>query len=170
MQWRSELIQATRIPYNASAQGKLRKRISNYEDKGHGSCWLNMPMIAEITERAILQFDDKWYRLLEWCIMPNHVHVLIETIAGYSISQIIRQWKSHTARESNRILARTGAFWMADYFDRFVRDEDHLKTVANYIRNNPVKAGLIATAEQWRFSSAWSGRQSQTRSEREDFK
>ena len=43
---------------------------------------------------------------------------------------------------------------MADYFDRFIRDLDHLYDCRAYIRNNPVKAGLCAKPEDWPFSSA----------------
>jgi Adenine-specific DNA methylase containing a Zn-ribbon len=89
--------------------------------------------------------------------MPNHVHVLIETLPGYPLGDVVRSWKTFTAREANQLLDRTGSFWMVDYFDRFVRDERHLAAVRAYIRENPVKAGLCATAEEWRWGSAWAG-------------
>jgi len=43
---------------------------------------------------------------------------------------------------------------MPDYYDRFIRDQKHLSTVQRYIRNNPVKAGLCATPEDWPWGSA----------------
>jgi REP element-mobilizing transposase RayT len=84
--------------------------------------------------------------------------VLIETLDEYPLSAIVRGWKSHSAREANRWLAREGAFWMTDYFDRFIRDERHYAAVREYIHLNPVKAGLCAAPEDWRWSSAWAGR------------
>lgn len=48
--------------------------------------------------------------------------------------------------------------WQLEYWDRFIRDEKHFFTAKQYIENNPVKAGLVAKAEDWRWSSAWKGR------------
>ena len=45
---------------------------------------------------------------------------------------------------------------MMEYFDRFIRDNDHFQKVVNYIHNNPVKAGLVADPADWRWSSAGS--------------
>jgi putative DNA methylase len=136
---------------------EVRKRIERYADAGHGACWLRDPRIAELVEHALLHFDGERYRLLEWCIMPNHVHVLLETLPGYPLGDVVRSWKTVTAREANQLLDRTGSFWMVDYFDRCVRDERHLAAVRAYIRENPVRAGLCATAEEWRWGSAWAG-------------
>ena len=133
----------------------LRRRISEYEDAGYGACWLADPRIAGIVQTAILHFDGKRYRLHEWCVMPNHVHVLIETLPGHRLSGVIRSWKSFTARATNRLLGREGKLWMPDYFDRCVRDQQHFDAVRQYIRRNPVKAGLCESEEQWRWSSAW---------------
>ncbi len=45
--------------------------------------------------------------------------------------------------------------WQREYWDRYIRDEKHLRQVILYIHQNPVKAGLVATAEGWRWSSAY---------------
>ncbi len=84
--------------------------------------------------------------------MPNHVHVLIE-VKEHSLSDIVRSWKSYTAHQVNKLLGRTGRFWMPDYFDRFIRDERHFAATVEYIRQNPVKAGLVDAPEKW----PWSG-------------
>lgn len=65
--------------------------------------------------------------------------------------------KGGTARAANLILGRTGAFWERDYFDRYIRDETHLAAVMRYIEQNPVKAGLVASAQEWRYGSAAHG-------------
>lgn len=74
--------------------------------------------------------------------MPNHVHVLIEVNEGWSLSRIMHGWRSYTAKEANRILGRTGKFWMEEYYDRYIRDDNHLQKTINYILNNPANAGL----------------------------
>lgn len=52
-----------------------RKRIEAYLDAGHGSCSLKHPKVARLVEDAFLHFDAQRYKLLEWVVMPNHVHV-----------------------------------------------------------------------------------------------
>jgi putative DNA methylase len=131
----------------------LRSNIEKYEDTGKGACYLKDARIARIIKNALLYNDDVMYHLLEWCIMPNHVHVLIEVIDGSSLSNIVQGWKSYTAHASNKVLKRRGAFWMADYFDRYIRDGKHYNYTVEYILQNPVKAGLVNLPEKWEWSS-----------------
>jgi len=98
-------------------------------DAGHGACWLKQSEIADIVESALLYRDGQRYSLLAWCIMPNHVHLLIETREGWPLSALLKSWKSYTAKAINQHLGRTGTVWMADYFDRYIRDDAHLATV-----------------------------------------
>jgi REP element-mobilizing transposase RayT len=93
-------------------------------------------------------------RLLAWCLMPNHAHVVIEIVRENSLSEVVGSWKYFTAKQANNIIGRTGAFWHADYFDRYMRDEGHLARTTDYVENNPVKAGLVASAAEWRWCSA----------------
>ncbi len=123
-------------------------------DAGLGACSLRQPEIASLVQDALLHFDGERYRLLAWCIMPNHVHVVIDVLLGYSLSDIVRSWKSFTARRANAQLGRSGAFWHADYFDRYMRDEDHLARTVEYVEQNPVKAGLVGITVDWLWSSA----------------
>jgi len=131
-----------------------RRNIDNYMDAGHGKCWLRRPEIARIVEDALLHFDGERYRLLVWCIMPNHVHVLIETCKGYPLNKVVTSWKSFSAKQANGLLGRQGRFWQREYFDRYVRDGEHYRQLVFYIENNPVKAGLVKKAVDWRFGSA----------------
>ncbi len=130
------------------------QRIQAWLDQGHGECWLRDPRLAQMAEDALLHFDGTSYRLLAWCVMPNHVHTLVETQPEHPLAGILHSWKSYTASAANRWLGRRGAFWQREYHDRFMRDEKHLQRAIEYIEQNPVKAGLVAAPEQWRFSSA----------------
>ena len=85
--------------------------------------------------------------------MPNHVHVVVEPGASHNLGAIVHSWKSFSANQANRILARSGPFWHRDYFDRYIRDEGHLERTVDYVENNPVKAGLIPDAVKWPWSS-----------------
>ncbi|MEI7645112.1 MAG: DUF1156 domain-containing protein [Chloroflexales bacterium] len=153
--WESELAQLTETKRDV----ERRKRIETYLDQGHGSCALRDPRIATIVADALSYFDGTRYQLHEWVIMPNHVHVLMTPLYENSLSSILHSWKSFTAKQANRILGRTGAFWQEDYFDRVIRNERHWDAAVAYVRENPVKVGLCATPEGWRFGSAgiWEG-------------
>ncbi|MCX5685083.1 MAG: hypothetical protein NT049_15570 [Planctomycetota bacterium] len=70
------------------------------------------------------------------------------------MGKILQGWKGYTAKEANKILGREGTFWQDDYFDRYIRDEDHLRRVVHYIESNPVKARLVRSAAEWPWSSA----------------
>lgn len=77
-------------------------------------------------------------------------------IGDDSLSTVLHSWKSYTAKAANRSLGRAGSFWHPEYFDRAIRDELHLRSAAEYIHLNPVKAGLINAAADGPFSSAYS--------------
>lgn len=180
-----------------------RRRIEAWLDAGMGCCALSHPQMAAVMQDTLLKFDEEKYMLLAWCIMPNHLHVLIEPKVPLSV--IVRSWKSFTGRWAMRNAAELGLrvsggeaalgrcvpvggevvlrqcdpggedtelrrcipesvdvrrlhvsrFWMPDYWDRYIRDEKHLRSVVDYIHNNPVKAGLCQKETDWPWSSAY---------------
>jgi REP element-mobilizing transposase RayT len=132
-----------------------RKRIDSLLDKGHGDLVLRRPEAASAACDALRYFDTERYFLHAWCVMPNHVHVAFEPINPYELGAIVGSWKSFTAKAINRILGRAGRLWAPDYYDRYIRDEAHYLATVAYIENNPVKAGLCATASEWPHSSAF---------------
>ncbi len=132
---------------------RLARLVRRFEDAGHGACHLRRPEIAALVQSALLYGDGDRYRLIEWCVMPNHVHVLIEAL-GRSLPTIVQGWKSVTARGANRLLRRSGQFWMRDYYDRYIRDPRHLHAARRYIWLNPVTAGLCREPAEWPWSSA----------------
>ena len=148
----------TKSPFKTHQQEihRLLKLIDQYEDAGIGECLLRDDSIAQIVQDTLLFNHQKKYELICWCIMPNHVHTLIAPVEGMSLSEIMYDWKSYTTHAINKALNRKGKLWMMEYFDRFIRDNDHFQKVVNYIHNNPVKAGLVADSADWRWSSAGS--------------
>ena len=153
--WKRELnIRADADP-NAPECQELRRRIEKYADAGNGSCFLRNERIAKIVCDNLLHHDETLYRLVDWCIMPNHVHVLIDVADGATLSGILHAWRSYTAHAANKILDRTGEFWQPEYFDRFIRNEEHLRRTIDYIDGNPGKAGLVNW--QWCANSGGAG-------------
>ena len=105
-------------------------------EEGHGPTWLARPEIADVVQRALEYFGGERYDLHTWCIMPNHVHVLLRPRGGFSLCGILQSWKSFTAKKCNEILGRSGTFWQDDYFDRYMRDQADVEATAAYILNN----------------------------------
>lgn len=155
--WKAELAWVENLPATDPREIQLHKHIARYEDASHGACWLREERIAALVEDALLHFDGQRYRLIAWCLMPNHVHFLVETWEGWPLKSLVHSWKSYTAHRANQVLGRSGEFWFREYFDRFIRDERHFRSVVEYIEQNPVKAGFARTREEWRWSSAWRG-------------
>ena len=152
-------------PENRDAE--RRKRLDAWLDAGHGSCVLRKPDVATIVQDALLHFDSQRYRLLSWVVMPNHVHVLFQPISGWSLAEIVASWKKHTSRKIRDYGRARGAriripVWHREYWDRYIRNEAHLKKAIDYIHSNPVKVGFVAKAEAWRWSSAFPANASAT--------
>jgi len=139
--------------FHLEDESEKRRRIEAYIDRGLGACHLRDPRVAEMVQGNLWHHDGTKYRLLAWALMPNHVHALIETWER-PLGEILHSWKSYTAKEGNKMLGIKGAFWAEDYFDRYIRDEDHFWRVVRYIENNPVTAGLVKAPESWLWSSA----------------
>lgn len=141
------------LPQEVASREK-HKKIEEFLESGAGIAWLGEPRVARLTERALLHFDEARYRLHAWVVMPNHVHVLITPFEGFTLSTILHSWKSYTAKEANRLLHRNGQFWQEEYFDRYIRTEEHYRRAVEYIESNPVMAGLCKKKEDWPFGSA----------------
>ncbi len=123
-------------------------------DSGHGNCWLRRPEVANIVEAQLLFHAEERYDLAAWTIMPNHVHLLARFREGYPLPKVVQSWKARSARRANVVLGRSGSFWYRDFFDRYIRDEEHFWNCLNYIDANPVKAGLCREPSQWQWGSA----------------
>lgn len=111
--------------------------------------------ILQIIEESFKRFDGLRYTLLGYCVMPNHVHVLIYPLVQddgniYPISHVVYTWKKYTAAAINKVLGKKGSLWQKESYDSLVRDENGLGNVLKYIMNNPVKAGLVEDWRDWK--------------------
>jgi len=88
-----------------------------------------------------------------YCLMTDHLHYLSSPKQdGNSILKFTDQFKGKTTNESWK-LGWKGKLWQPRSYDHIVRAEEDLREIARYILNNPVRAGLVAHAEDW----PWSG-------------
>jgi putative DNA methylase len=113
-----------------------------------------MPNVAQLVS-AQIQAGKQHYILHSWVIMPNHVHLLITP--SIQVSKITRSLKGATARQANLLLNRTGPFWQDESYDHLVRNPEEFRRIENYIIQNPVRAGLATSPEEFPWSSASCG-------------
>jgi REP element-mobilizing transposase RayT len=132
----------------------LRRRIEHYLDQGYGQSFLRNPIVATTVQNDLLSYDGNALKLFAWVVMPNHLHLLATRYTDQTLAGIMQSFKSLTSHKANNLLKRIGRFWMADYFDRYIRNAEHFVRTVQYIESNPVKAKLCARPEDWPFSSA----------------
>jgi putative transposase len=120
----------------------LSTRMDRMMDEGYGECVLKNGQCRELLAESLEMFDGERFLMHSWVAMPNHVHVLFSLAEGGALEKVVGGWKGNTAKHINATLGRDGALWQKDYFDRMVRDWDHMFRVAKCIRKNPVKAKL----------------------------
>ena len=73
-----------------------RHKVEYWLDQGLGCCALSRPELAQVFQQGLMLHHGSRYQLIAWCIMPNHVHILIE--CRYSLARIVQSWKSYSAR------------------------------------------------------------------------
>ena len=132
-------------------------KIDNFLTRIKSPKWLIKVEIAEIIKESLLHRMGKEYELICFCIMPNHVHILIKPLLEkedipYSISKIMHGLKGFTATKCNKILNRTGKFWYPESYDHYIRNENEFFNVINYILQNPVKAGFVKNWKDWEYN------------------
>lgn len=147
-EWKTVLVMENDAEEPTDVARQMYKLVDKFEDSGYGQCFLADSRVADMMEQTLKHDDGKKYDLISYCIMPNHVHVLIRVSEGVSLSSILHTWRSYSAHEANKILGRSGDFWMKDYYDRYIRDARHYTAVVQYIKDNPAKAGLGTQASR----------------------
>ncbi|HRP10976.1 MAG TPA: transposase [Terricaulis sp.] len=141
------------VPSSISGADKRAAWADREFDQGYGERLLEKAVNAEIVQNCLLLDDGQFYSLAAWCVMPTHVHALIEQRDG-SLSKILQRWKSASAHAINKMENRKGPLWRREYFDRFMRSEQQFEWTIAYIERNPVAAGLAMQVEDWPHSSA----------------
>jgi putative transposase len=92
-------------------------------------------------------------RILGWCLMTNHVHLIAIPGGQESLALALGQAHSQYCLELNRHQSRTGHLWQGRFFACPI-EPDRLLSAMHYVELNPVRAGMTAEAWDWRWSSA----------------
>jgi REP element-mobilizing transposase RayT len=112
------------------------------------------PEERSVTLNAIRHWHGIKWVLYATVVMPDHVHALAQplnqpTEGTFGLTEILHSIKRFSARKVNQARGVQGSLWQDERFDRIVRDEGEFLEKWNYIRNNPVKAGLTIIPEEY---------------------
>jgi len=134
-----------------------KKKLFAYTDDLYMDCSSSIDLtdakVGRIVFDKILSMQDEYYHLYLFTLMSNHVHILLKPSKkegkAIPVGEILRLIKGSTARSINQLLGMTGMLWHREYYDHWVRSQRELFNIFEYIRNNPVKAGLVSDASDW---------------------
>jgi len=121
---------------------KFRRHREEYLDTCQGKCVLQSRPLAEIVANSLLYFDGERYRMGDFIVMPNHVHLLCAFSSEEALVTQCDSWLHFTARQINRKLDQKGKFWQQEPFDHLVRSPEQYEYLKKYIAQNGLKAGL----------------------------
>jgi putative transposase len=88
-----------------------------------------------------------------YCYMPDHVHLLLSPSESIDIVTFVGQFKNLAQRAAWQHGVQ-GSFWQKRFWDHFLRQEEDLETVAEYIFMNPLRAGLVSEWEEYPYSGS----------------
>ncbi len=126
----------------AEYHNTFSKEADRLMDMGFGECVLRHLNCRDALAKSLSLFDGERFLMHSWVAMPNHVHVLFSLVESGSLEKVIGGWKEYSAKDINVVIGNEGSLWQKDYFDRIIRDWEHMFRVAKYIRRNPEKAKL----------------------------
>lgn len=121
----------------------VSRRIQRYLDAGAGACHLAKPGVADIVAESLQRYAGTRYQLYAWCVMPNHVHVVMQPLAPATLTTILYTWKSFTSKQIGALLGTHGVLWQREYYDHLIRDDQALWRIIRYVAENPSKANLL---------------------------
>jgi len=106
--------------------------------------------LAEVQKRIPM-------RILAWCVMPNHWHLVLWPRLDGDLSNYMRLVTlTHTQRwHAHRATAGSGHLYQGRFKSFAVQDDAHFLTVCRYVEANALRANLVRRAEDWRWCSLW---------------
>ena len=110
---------------------------------------LSMRLIDVLKEKT----RNTGMQIYAYCLMPDHVHLLLCPEAGSDVIRFVQAYKSKTTRVYWG-LGGHGKFWQRGFYDHILRDEEDVKEVARYVLGNPVRKGLIEDPLEYPFSGS----------------
>jgi len=136
-------VVAVGVPHHVTQRGNNRQRIFDSDQDR----LLYLKLLREYSWRHGL-------RLWGYCLMDNHIHLVGVPQRGDALARTLRQTHADYARYANVKRRTSGHFWQNRYFSCAL-DGNYCWRALAYVEKNPVRAGMVAAAGEWGWSSAW---------------
>jgi REP element-mobilizing transposase RayT len=114
------------------------------------------PMLADAATGEIAKLPgSRGTRLYAWCVMPDHVHLIMR---DRDVIECVRILKGRLTVAARR-LDPSRRLWQRGFHDHALRQEEHVLVASRYVLTNPVRAGMVGTAAEyaWSGSAIWPG-------------
>lgn len=145
-------------------QGELMGNIKRYFEKEHSYFVTTItheryPIFTDEKMCRILLISIEYFKLIldykiyAYCIMPDHLHLILHPCGKYELSYIMQMIKGGFARKVNKINGSVGKIWQKRFYDEAIRDDFMLMRKMEYIHNNPLRKGLVISLEEYKYSS-----------------
>ncbi len=112
--------------------------------------FLNEEWANKTTEALKSGPFGKYTQCYAYCLMPDHLHLQISPRDG-NLIDLISGWKSYTANFLRKSGLK-GSCWQRGFYDHVLRKDEDVRTVAEYIINNPVRSKVVDKWDQYPFS------------------
>ena len=164
MHWRARAPALHQMPSPPLAKYKYRRRLPHLQkdDADLFVTFCTGPRIPlpenarDLVLEHCLREHGKRIHLHAVVVMPDHVHLLLRPLRDengwpFPLVDIMQCMKGATAHRINKLLHRAGPVWEEESFDHVLRSDESLKEKAEYIRQNPVRKGLVVKPEDYRW-------------------
>jgi putative transposase len=131
------------ICYHVLTRGNARQTV--FHDVADFEMFTNL-MLRASADRPMCVFA--------WCLMPNHLHLVLRPLGDGDLGPWMQWLLTAHVRYHQRRYATIGRIWQGRFKAFPIQQDDHLLTVLRYVERNPVRAGLVADAARWPWSSA----------------
>lgn len=138
----SEIVPQLSKPQRIEFSRTFNRHREDFLDSCQGRCLLKRPERSKIVADSLMYFDGQRYRMGDFIVMPNHVHLLAAFGTAESMKHQCDSWLHFSAYRINQMLGEKGKFWQQEPFDHLVRSPEQYQSLRRYIAENPRKAYL----------------------------
>ena len=120
----------------------------------HGHRLLGEPEFGLLAEPVRSRREAHGVLVMAWVFLPDHWHAILFPHYPATISGVMESIKVSSTRRINREGKKSGRLWQGRFFDRALRTVKEYNEKVEYIHLNPVRAGLVGRAEEWKSSNS----------------
>ncbi len=118
---------------------RARRGLTPFSDQRHARC---------VADNLLARQERGQFTLFAYCLMPDHLHMVLRPNEGFNLIGILRDFKSHTTYQC-WALGWQGKLWQRSFYDRGIRGYEDLLATSQYVLHNPVREGLAEVVGRW---------------------